>query len=63
MNKGDIYYSKYRSETMVLERNKLAQCEHEINQERGRDITKDDVLNLRITLGTCNTVDEFLAVI
>jgi len=57
------YYSKYRSETVVKESLKLVQAEYEVNQERGRYITKDDILNLTITLETCKDVNEFLAVI
>ena len=40
----------------------LAVAEHYSNQESGRFIEKDDILNLRITLET-TTVDQFLAVI
>jgi len=57
------YYSKYRPETMAMERSKLAQVESEIHQEKGRDIMKDDLLNLKITLGTCDTVEQLLEVL
>jgi len=57
------YYSKYRAETVVAESLKLVQAEHELLQEHGKDITKDDLLNLEISLGICKTVDQFLGVI
>lgn len=36
--------------------------EHARRQETGKDITKDDILNLRISLETL-TIDQFLGVI
>jgi len=43
-----------------LEMKKLLEMEHEIYQEEGQYITKDDILNLRILLETTKTVDEFI---
>ena len=59
---GYPHYSKYRSETVAMERSALILAEHEVNQERGRYITKDDILNLRIDLGTCKDVNDFIGV-
>jgi hypothetical protein len=63
MNKDLPIYSKYRPETIALESLKMLQAEHEVYQDLGKDITKDDILNLRISLGLCETVDQFLGVI
>ena len=63
MNNSYPYYSKYREETVIQERDKFLQSEHEVHQENGIDITKDVILDLVIALETCRTVNEFLAVI
>jgi hypothetical protein len=64
MHQNDFpYYSKHRTEDIAKESVKLVQTEHEIHQEQGHDITKDDLLNLKITLGVCKTVDELIEVI
>jgi hypothetical protein len=39
---------------------RLSQEEASLRQEQGKDITKDDLINLKIDLGTCNSVEEFL---
>jgi len=63
MNMDKYIWSKYNAGTMLLESAKLAQAEHELHQEQGRYIMKDDLLNLRIAMGTSKDVNEFLAVI
>lgn len=41
----------------------LLYADIERQNESGRDITKDDILNLKIALGTIETIDEFLETI
>jgi hypothetical protein len=62
-NSSYPHWSKYRDNETPAESLALARSETVLNQERGRYITKDDLLNLKIDLETCKDVNEFIATI